>query len=346
MSRGTTFTKYLKAFESTSGAQSASLKKTLDRLFYRKYGRTRYHFPLAMNAFLGGLFIVIVLTWSNLPVGLPDRFTDMVHKIPAPAISGLAGAFIWGLFDVLRRFEMVDLSPASLHSIWMRMLVASILAPMISGAFTDSLKPLIAFAVGLFPTKEIFDFVRGQARKDLNLTISAQPAEKPNLHKLQGASETMVSRLIDEGIESAEQLASYDPIKLLLRTNLQWKTILDIIDQAILFDYFGDKCDRLREFGIRGSSELASIQDDLTDEDAAVRAQCERLVAGVASRLEVEEVAVRNAIRNAYEDVQVELLWDLWGDTEPGEDDEAERVSPPETDDADQESPTEGDDSF
>ena len=93
------------------------------------------------------------------------------------------------------------------------MLVASILAPMISDAFTDSLRPLIAFAVGLFPTKEIFDFVRGQARKNLNLTTSSQPAEQANLHRLQGASETMVSRLVDEGIESAEQLASYDPFK-------------------------------------------------------------------------------------------------------------------------------------
>jgi len=199
------------------------------------------------------------------------------------------------------------------------MLVAATLAPMVSGAFAESLRPLIAFAVGLFPTKEIFDFVRGQARKNLNLTISAQPTEKPNLHKLQGASEAMVGRLIDEGIESAAQLASYDPIKLLLRTNLQWKTILDIIDQAILFDYFGDKCEQLREFGIRGSIELASLHDDLADDDASIRAECGQLVARIASRLDVDEAAVRNAIRNAYEDIQVELLWDLWGDTEPEE---------------------------
>jgi hypothetical protein len=346
MSRGTTFTKYLKAFESTRGAQTGALKKTLDRLFYRKYGRSRYYFPLAMNAYLGGLFIDVALTWSRLPLGLPDGFTTIVLKIPGPAICGLAGAFIWGLFDVLRRFEAVDLSPASLHSIWMRMLVASILAPMISGAFTPSLKPLIAFAVGLFPTKEIFDFVRGQARKDLNLTTSAQPAEQPNLHKLQGVSETMVSRLIDEGIESAEQLASYDPFKLLLRTNLQWKTILDIIDQAILFDYFGEKSERLREFGIRGSIELASIQEDFTDDDAAIRAQCEQLVASIACRLEVEEIAVRNAIRNAYEDVQVELLWDLWGDTDPEDDDDVARASEPEEDDGEKTSPIDDDESY
>jgi len=135
--------------------------------------------------------------------------------------------------------------------------------------------------------------------------------------------------------------------KLLLRTNLEWKTILDIIDQAILFDYFGDKCERLREFGIRGSIELASIQDDLTNDDATVRAQCELLLASVALRLEVEEVAVRNAIRNAYEDVQVELLWDLWGDTDPGGEDDPARASEPQRDDDDeQDSPTEADETY
>jgi hypothetical protein len=156
----------------------------------------------------------------------------------------------------------------------------------------------------------------------------------------------MVSRLIDEGIESAEQLASYDPFKLLLRTNLQWKTILDIIDQAILFDYFGEKSERLREFGIRGSIELASIQEDFTDDDAAIRAQCEQLVASIACRLEVEEIAVRNAIRNAYEDVQVELLWDLWGDTDPEDDDDVARASEPEEDDGEKTSPIDDDESY
>jgi len=95
MSRGTTFTKYLKAFESARGAKGGSLQKTFERLFYRKYGRSKYWFPLVMNTLLGGLFIIILFTWAKLPMDLPDEFTNMVRAIPAPAIAGLAGAFIW-----------------------------------------------------------------------------------------------------------------------------------------------------------------------------------------------------------------------------------------------------------
>lgn len=193
---------------------------------------------------------------------------------------------------------------------------------MLSAAFADSLKPAIAFAVGLFPTKELFDFARGQARKRLDIAMSAQPAEAPNLYKLQGLSEGMVDRLLDQGIESAAQLATADPIKLLLRTNIEWKTILDVIDEAILFNYFGDKIEKLRPFGIRGAIELASIQDQLVGNEASARQEAQALVARIAELLEVPEPAIRNAIQNAWEDVQVDFLWSLWGDTDPGGDEE------------------------
>jgi len=198
------------------------------------------------------------------------------------------------------------------------MLVASILAPMLSAPFTDSLKPTIAFAVGLFPTKELFDFIKGQARKQLNLTMSAQPAEAPNLYKLQGLSEGLVDRLVSEGIESASQLATADPVKLLLNTNIEWKTILDVIDEAILFGYFSDKVVELRSFGIRGVGRLASIQDGLESKDAGVRKQAEELLSSIATVVERPEAAVRNAIYNADTDYQVAFLWHLRFDTDEG----------------------------
>ena len=50
----------------------------------------------------------------------------------------------------------------------------------------------------------------------------------------------MLQRLQDNGFESAEHLAGDDPIKMLLKTNVEWKVILDLIDQAILFGYVGE----------------------------------------------------------------------------------------------------------
>ena len=332
MRRGNTFAVYLKAFESSEFSKSSEssessknkssektpIEKTMDRLFYRKFGRSKYRFPLGMNAFVGGLFVLLILVWSGAPMHLPADIANRIRDLPqaTTVMAGLAGAFCWGLYDVLRRFEAVDLSPCALHSIWLRMLVTSVLAPMLSGAFTESLRPGIAFAIGLFPTKELFDFARGQARKHLNMTMSAQPAELPNLHKLQGLSEGMVDRLLDQGIESVAQLATADPIKLLLRTNIEWKTILDVIDEAILFNYFDDDVSKLRPFGIRGAIELASIQDALADNDVNERQKAEGLVSNIASALQKPESAIKNAILNAHEDVQVDFLWNLWGDSD------------------------------
>jgi hypothetical protein len=39
-------------------------------------------------------------------------------------------------------------------------------------------------------------------------------------------------------------------------------------------------------------------------------------VGGIASTLKEPEPAIRNAIRNAAEDVQVDFLWSLWGDAD------------------------------
>lgn len=125
MGRGNTFSDYLKAFESSGSERS--LQKTMDRLFYRKFGRSKYHFPLGMNAVLGGLFVLALLIWSKAPMHLPADITARLQALPLATVAGLSGAFIWGLYDVLRRFEAVDLSPAALHSIWLRMLVASVL---------------------------------------------------------------------------------------------------------------------------------------------------------------------------------------------------------------------------
>jgi hypothetical protein len=40
----------------------------------------------------------------------------------------------------------------------------------------------------------------------------------------------------------------------------------------------------------------------------------ESLVPCVAKALEKDEAAVLNMVKNAYEDVQVNFLWSLWGD--------------------------------
>jgi hypothetical protein len=247
LAHGITFAAYAKAFSGESTPE-----QTAEKLFDFYYAGRAYVLPLLLNIVVTCGACAMVLIWFGWPLGL-----DMVQKraslIPRECVSTLVGAYVWGLYDILQRCETIDLSPISLQYLSLRMLVAPALAPLIGGAFTDALKPLLGFAIGTFPVVALQDFIKRQAKEKFNLAGSAEPTEGPTLNQLEGMTDGMLARLLNEGYESVQQLASADPFKLLLKTNLDWKTVLDLIDQAILFNYTGPNGASLRTIGIRGN---------------------------------------------------------------------------------------------
>jgi hypothetical protein len=330
MSRGGTFKEYLRTFGSVA---DQDCEKTLDGLFFQTFGRTKYYFPLAILSLVSLMAMVVVLTRAGFDLGIPDLLSNRIHQLGLKVIAGLGGAFIWGTYDALRRYESIDLAPADLHYISLRLVLAPILAPMVTAAFTDSLQSVIAFGIGTFPVATLLNFVKGQARTKLNITGLSEPAEGPTLQYIQGITPTMLQRLQDSGFESVEHLAGADPIKMLLKTNIEWKVILDLMDQAILFGYVGEKLALLRPLGIRGAIELATIQDSLESDHAQEARRARNLVSYASKVLEQDESAVLNMIKDTYEDVQVNFLWSLWGDAslEDGEEaveEEADIVAP------------------
>ena len=72
----------------------------------------------------------------------------------------------------------------------------------------------------------------------------------------------MIDRLNEAGISNVQQLAFTDPLRLLVRTNLDWKVILDLVDQAFLALYVGAKIVELRSLGIRGAVELSGAREN------------------------------------------------------------------------------------
>ena len=188
---------------------------------------------------------------------------------------------------------------------------------LVSQPFTDSLKILIGFVVGAFPARTLLDYAKSIAKKNINLVADAHPSQGPTLHNIQGMTTDMIDILYGEGITSTAHLSQADPIKLLLKTSIEWKLILDIIDQSILFNYVEDKLKSLRSIGIRGAIELAAMQLALKDKDDKERTRAQSTVMLIASKLKDNEEAVYNLIRMLYDDVQVEFIWDLWGEAVP-----------------------------
>jgi hypothetical protein len=315
MARGETFQAYLMACGLKSDEE---MDAVLDAIFYRTFGWARYYLPLALLGATSFAATAITVVWSGLDLGLAAPLQEQIRALPSASIAGLAGAFIWGLYDAVRRCATVDLAPVTVHYVALRMLVAIVIAPMLTAAFADAARPFLAFTIGAFPIRELQDFIRGQARNKLNLTAQSEPVEQPTLHHLQGITSNMLQRLQDEGIHSVAHLAGADPIKLLLKTNIEWKVILDLIDQAILHGYVDEKIAALRRCGIRGAIELASLRADLSSNDAVARDRASRVTQAIANKLDEDFAAVSNMVRNVDEDVQVNLLRSLWGDESLG----------------------------
>ena len=102
-----------------------------------------------------------------------------------------------------------------------------------------------------------------------------------------------------------------------MRTNIEWKIILDVIDQSILFNYIGDKLRILCPIGIRGAIEVAIIGQALLSDNQQVRKRAAALVKLVASRLDEADRGVLNLIEMLNEDVQVQFIRALWGEASP-----------------------------
>jgi hypothetical protein len=318
MARGQTFQRYVSAFGASNQDDAAA---TLETLFYRSLGLKRFVFPVLVCAAAASAALLVLEVRSGFPM-LPEEFGLRIKSLSGASTSALAGALLWGVYDAVQRFEAVELTPASLLYISLRLFLAPVIAPLVGDAFTESVKLLVAFGIGAFPVKTLIDFVKGRARTQLN--IGAEETEKPTLQLLQGMTSDLLQLVQDQGFESVEHLAGADPVRLIFRINMPWKVILDLIDQSILVTYVGDKIARLRPLGIRGAIELATIQEDIDDPDPAKQTAVGQLVTAIAKAAEVDESGVRNMIQNAYEDVQVNLIWSFWGDEEIEEPDSQE----------------------
>jgi hypothetical protein len=170
--------------------------------------------PIVINTLLTIAAGVITLIWSGLHVaGVPIDIEVAVRRLPSVVIAACAGAFIWGLYDVLSRYQSVDLSPVSLHFVWWRLLLAPPLGYLLGFLFSEPMKPLMGFVIGAFPVRTLRDYIKGLAKKNIKLDADAHPSEEPTLHKIQGMTKDMTDNLYGEGIQSTAHLAQADPIK-------------------------------------------------------------------------------------------------------------------------------------
>ncbi len=169
------------------------------------------------------------------------------------------GAYIFGIGSLVRQFVTDDLQPryyASLTSRFIYVMVLSFMVNLVQQSLnaSDEQALLVSFFIGLFPTtglrliQRIVTAVIGLAARGFN--------EPLPLNKLDGLNAYHEDRLLLEGIENVQNLASANIVDLMLRTRFTVEQIIDWIDQALLQIHTRDRFEKFRSSGIRTATDF------------------------------------------------------------------------------------------
>jgi hypothetical protein len=279
-----------------------------------------YLVPIVITSIVASAFAALALIASGVDLGLPSSIQQRIaQRLPATLLAGAAGAYLWGLFDLLERHGSADLSSTAIHSTWLRILLAAAIGPIFASAFNEHLAVAVAFTIGGLPIRQI----RHLANNKFGFGTQSTP-DQLFLNLVQGMTPRARERLADEEIDSVERLAFADPVRLLTRTNIEWNVILDLIDQAILINFVGDKIGDLRLLGVRGAIELAELYyrkepSESNEEDAHHARQMfvllgEKLYpdAPVENSVNIGRDAAYNLSYQLANDPLVEFVWEHW----------------------------------
>src|SRR5215469_1630752 len=310
---------YLNAFGRaaiSSSGEKPSAQEVVDTLFNFYYSTGSYLFGIAMNLLVAIGVSTCIAVAAHIPLlNLAPDLARLAGKTTPPLAFSFVGAYIWTLYDLLKRYRSVDLTPAAFQFSWLRLLAACVVGPLISAGAADGLKNLIAFGIGMLPLQAVFEYFADLASKQMGKTINQKQAWPPDLYKLQGMTLDSIDRMEERRVDSVATLAYTDPIKLFLKAEIDWLVIIDVIDQALLYNYVGDKLAILPPVGIRGSIEAAIIYQRLRSGDPAEKDEANALIVKLKDKLGLSQEETLNLIRTVWEDGQVKLLSHLFGDS-------------------------------
>jgi hypothetical protein len=129
--------------------------------------------------------------------------------------------------------------------------------------------------------------------------------------------------LADEDIDSIESLAFADPVRLLFRTNIEWNVILDLVDQAILVHYVGEKT-LLLSVKVSGAIDFASLYMRATEGSPEEQAQARDVILAIGRALEEDAGVALNLGFLLYNDPLVQFLWAHWEAARPWQSDDSD----------------------
>lgn len=181
-----------------------------------------------------------------------------------PVAFGFLGAYFFSLQYLLRRYLARDLPPGVYMHLVVRTWIAMILTfvyATIRGPVSDTGVPVwatdvvvVSFVGGVIPNI-IWQNLRNRALLLLGKVGHEESNEMP-FGKIQGLNTWQQARLLEAGVENAQNLAMADVVELIVATRLGAVRLLDWIDQSMLYVHVGDEIEQYRAQGIRTASAL------------------------------------------------------------------------------------------
>lgn len=255
-------------------------------------------------------FVVCLYFFSS--VNLVQIFEFKSNKTQS-VFAGFAGAYLWSLYDLLRRYNQIDFTSGTFYNVLISLLLGVIIGYVFSLVMVHPGDVFVAFSIGAFPLEIVRSYLISEGSKRLNhVTISDNvKADTESLCFLQGATKDVILRLKEEGVTSAQHLAFSNPLKVFFRTNLDLAVILDLIDQSILYIYIEERIIKARSTGIRSATAIGEIFDLLYSSEKESVDRGNQLVRELSRNLDVSEVFIRELVDVIGSDEQVHLIGDL-----------------------------------
>ena len=177
--------------------------------------------------------LVLAIGWTA--VLWDANFAAAPSSVWDVAKYAFVGAYIFALQSLIRRFFQSDLRPSAYASLLVRFIVALSMSVALVQILDVSraAQAAVAFVVGIFPAVAL-QALKRNAQALLGVRVRSATADYP-LDQIDGLDLWYQDRLMEEGIEDMQNLATASLVDVMLHCRVPVNRLIDWVDQAHLY---------------------------------------------------------------------------------------------------------------
>ena len=144
----------MKQYTNAYGTEGDDAEQIALRVLKRNnYAPVSYWRALVFTGSVTTAATALAIARAGLPIELPAGLIGFIRASPAipSLLAGCAGAFVWGLYRMLRRYRVGDLTPSAIYFTGLRLMVLSGVGPALSTVLKSEFSWAIAFGLGALP---------------------------------------------------------------------------------------------------------------------------------------------------------------------------------------------------